>query len=489
MLALLLLPLIQQGSAPYPLPGAFKPSWDSLRSYRCPDWYRDAKFGIWSVWGPQSVPKQGDWYARRIYQENDPDYAYHVAHYGHPSKFGYKDIIALWHAEKWDPRRLMSLYKKAGAKFFVVMANHHDNYDLWNSKYQPRWNSVSSGPHKDIVGIWRKEALANGLRFGVTEHAARSLNWMQPSHMSDTKGPLAGVPYDGANPEFQDLYHPPFPESGIGYSHHPTQAWINEWVNRTTDLLHTYKPDLFYFDGGVPFGEAGLKLVTDYYNTNTADHGGRNEAVLCVKNTIDGTFVDGTCLLDVERGAIKNISPEPWQSETCIGDWFYKEGIRYKTSGEVVRMLADIISKNGTLLLNAPLSPEGRLDKEAEKTLSGIGDWLRVNGEAVYGTRSYVVFGEGLHNSTGQMFQEDSGYTADDIRFTTKNGILYAFVLGLPTGSVMIKSPILGRVASIQLLSTNKPCSWRQGEGVLRIEPPHSGLNEIANVFRIRFLK
>jgi alpha-L-fucosidase len=424
-----------------------------------------------------------------MYEENDPDYAYHVAHFGHPSRFGYKDIIALWKAQSWNPHRLMNLYKRAGARFFVVMANHHDNYDLWNSKYQPRWNSVNSGPHKDIVGTWKKEALANGLRFGVTEHAARSLNWMQTSHMADTKGPLKGMPYDGANPEFQDLYHPPFPESGIGYPHHPTQAWIDEWVNRTNDLLHRYKPDLFYFDGGVPFGEAGLRLVTDYYNTNAADHAGKNEAVLCVKNTIDGTFVDGTCLLDVERGAIKGISPEPWQSETCIGDWFYKEGIRYKTSAEVVRMLADIISKNGTFLLNAPLTPEGTLDREAEETLIGVGKWLSANGEAVYGTRPYAVFGEGPHNSTGQMLQEDSGYSAEDIRFTTKNGALYAFVLGLPSGQVEIKSPVPGKITSIKLLASGKACAWKKTESGLTISLPPTGLDEIANVFKIQFQK
>ncbi len=487
MLTLCLIAATHQSKTDYPAPGPFKPTWDSLKSYRCPSWYKDAKFGIWSVWGPQSVPEQGDWYARKMYQEDDPDYAYHVAHYGHPSKFGYKDIIALWKAEKWNPHQLISLYKKAGAKFFVVMANHHDNYDLWNSKYQPRWNSVHSGPHKDVVGMWRKEALAQGLRFGVTEHAARSLNWLQTSHMADTRGPLKGVPYDGANPEFQDLYHPPFPESGIGYPHHPTQAWIDEWVNRTTDLLHTYKPDLFYFDGGVPFGEAGLKLVTDYYNTNAEDHRGKNEAVLCVKNTIDGTYVDGTCVLDVERGAIKDISPKPWQSETCIGDWFYKKGIRYKTSAEVVRMLADIISKNGTFLLNAPLSPQGTLDKEAVDTLTGIGNWLSSNGEAVYASHPYTVFGEGPHNSTGQMFQEDNGYNAEDIRFTTKKGALYAFVLGRPTGNVTIKSPINRKIASIKLLSTHEPCPWKETQSGLEIRPPLHHLDEIANVFKIEF--
>ncbi len=469
----------------------FEPTWASLSNYRCPEWFRDAKFGIWSVWGPQSVPKQGDWYARKMYQQSDPDYAFHVAHYGHPSKFGYKDIIALWKAERWNPAKLMKLYKRAGAKYFVVMAVHHDNYDLWNSKYQPRWNSVNSGPHKDIVGLWRKEALRNGLRFGVTEHNVRSLNWLQTSHQSDTMGPLKGVPYDGANPAYQDLYHPPFSESTFTYPQHPTEAWIHEWANRTRDLLTTYKPDFFYFDGGVPFGDTGRQIVSELYNQNAAQHGGDNQAVVCVKKTIDGEYVDGTCVQDVERGAENDISALPWQTDTCVGDWFYREGIRYKTAKELVRMLADIVSKNGNLLLNAPLSPEGNLDSDAEHTLLGIGDWLKTNGRAIYGTRPYRVFGEGPHNSTGEMFREDTSFTEEDIRFTVKADSLFAIVLGRPSGTFTIRSPLtLGahhEISSVKLLGTSSPCKWASSPTGTTITPPNQGENDLANVFEIRF--
>jgi alpha-L-fucosidase len=475
-------------SAPKP---PFEPNWASMSAYRCPEWFKDAKFGIWSVWGPQSVPKQGDWYARKMYQQGDPDYDYQVAHYGHPSKFGYKDIIPLWKAEHWDPGKLMKLYKKAGAKYFVVMAVHHDNYDLWNSKYQPRWNSVNSGPHKDIVGMWRKEALRNGLRFGVTEHNARSLNWLQTSHQSDKSGPLKGVPYDGADPAYQDLYHPPFPESTFTYPQHPTEAWINEWASRTRDLLTTYKPDLFYFDGGVPFGQTGRKIVADFYNQNAAEHGGDNQAVVCVKKTIDGEYVDGTCVQDVERGAEKDISPLPWQTDTCVGDWFYREGIQYKTSTELVRRLVDVVSKNGDLLLNAPLSPEGDLDLAAEQTLLGIGNWLKTNGRAIYGTRPYSVFGEGPHNSTGEMFKEDIGFTDQDIRFTVKDKSLFAIVLGKPPGPITIRSPLsLGNqsaIASVKLLGSQDKCVWSSVPGATTITPPATGTNDLANVFEIRF--
>ncbi|HLV81964.1 MAG TPA: alpha-L-fucosidase, partial [Chthonomonadaceae bacterium] len=178
-------------------PGPFAPNWESLKQYRCPQWFQDAKFGIWAHWSPQCVPEQGDWYARNMYLQGSDQYNYHVAHYGHPSKFGYKDICNLWKAEHWDPDRLIRLYKRAGAKYFVALANHHCNFDCWNSKYQT-WNSVNIGPHKDIVGIWAKTARRYGLRFGVTVHSARSWNWFEVAHGSDKTGPLAGVPYDGS---------------------------------------------------------------------------------------------------------------------------------------------------------------------------------------------------------------------------------------------------------------------------------------------------
>jgi len=188
--------------------GPFQPNWESLTQYRCPDWFRDAKFGIWAHWGPQCVPMQGDWYARNMYLEGGRVYRFHVQTYGHPSKFGYKDILPLWKAEKFDPERLMALYKAAGARYFVSMGVHHDNFDLWNSKHH-RWNAVRMGPKRDIVGEWQKAARTQGLRFGVSEHLGASYTWFQVSHGSDKQGPLADVPYDGADPQWQDLYHPP----------------------------------------------------------------------------------------------------------------------------------------------------------------------------------------------------------------------------------------------------------------------------------------
>ena len=260
-------------------PGPFQPTWESLKQYKCPDWFRDAKFGIWAHWGPQAVPMCGDWYARDMYIEGSGDYKYHVAHYGHPSKFGYKDVIALWKAEKLDPDRLMSLYKKAGARYFVSQAVHCDNFDLWDSKFH-QWNAVRMGPKRNIVGDWQKAARKLGLPFGVSEHVGYSRCWFQTSHGADKTGPLAGVPYDGADPKWQDLYHPPSQPNGCEYSRDPD--WHREWFVRMKDLVDQVHPDLFYTDGGVPFGVVGRSLVAHLYNVR-ANPSGKTEAVYTCK--------------------------------------------------------------------------------------------------------------------------------------------------------------------------------------------------------------
>src|SRR5471030_2633707 len=193
--------------APDVLPGPFTNTRESLKAYVIPEWFADAKFGIWSHWGPQSAVGEGDWYARRMYIEGEPQYEYHVKRFGPQSRVGYKDLIPLFTADRWDPEHLMDLYAKAWAKYFFSMGVHHDNYDLWNSKYQSRWNSVSSGPRKDIVGLWAAAARKRGLRFGVSEHLSNSLEWFPPAHLTDTKGPYAGIPYDGSDSRFADLYH------------------------------------------------------------------------------------------------------------------------------------------------------------------------------------------------------------------------------------------------------------------------------------------
>jgi alpha-L-fucosidase len=474
--------------------GPFKPTQASLKSYQTPEWFRDAKFGIWSHWGPQAVPRAGDWYARNMYIWNSPQFQHHVKHYGHPTKFGYKDIIPLWKAEKFDPEALMALYKKAGARYFVSMGVHHDNFDLWDSRHH-QWNAVKMGPRRDIVGEWQKAARDAGLRFGVSEHLGASYSWFSTSHGYSPMWPHLGEDYDGADPRYQSLYHPrhdqPYRGSKTWYT--TDRRFQQQWYNRITDLLTRYQPDLLYTDGGLPFGEVGRTLVANYYNANIARNGGKLEAVYNHKDIGSGEFIREAGVQDVERGVMEGINPQPWQTDTSIGDWFYSEGYKYKETSEVVHMLADIVSKNGNLLLNVVQYPDGSLPPEPLKFLHEMADWMSINGEAIYGTRPWKIFGEGPTKAASGHFQENTAYTPNDIRFTTKNGALYAITLGVPTGTVRIKS--LGRragletrpVKAVALLGSAAPLRFEQQDDALVITLPASASIKMASSLRISF--
>jgi alpha-L-fucosidase len=299
--------------------GPFQGTRDSLAAYEIPEWFRDAKFGIWAHWGPQSAPEDGDWYARRMYIQGDSTYKFHVDRYGHPSKFGFKDVVPTWKGDQFDPERLIGLYKKAGAKYFVSMGVHHDNFDLWNSKHQ-RWNAVNMGPKKDIVGLWRNAARAAGLRFGVSEHLWISYKWFAVNRWSDQTGPLAGVPYDGANPEFQDLYHnvdlrslPALPKLEWSDANIP-ESFKRHWYSRIKDLVDSYEPDLLYTDGALPFEDYGLSLVAHHYNLSASRHGGRTQAVYNSKRQED--CAAGTCVLDVVSGPPPGRPTPAWATGT-----------------------------------------------------------------------------------------------------------------------------------------------------------------------------
>lgn len=443
-------------------PGPFEPTFESFaKGYRCPKWFRDAKLGIWAHWGPQAVPMEGDWYARNMYIQGSRQYEDHLKRYGHPSKNGWKDVIPLWKAEKWDPDRLMALYKKAGARYFVSMGVHHDNFDDWNSKYN-RWNAVLLGPHRDVVGDWQKAAKKQGLRFGVSEHLGASFTWFQVAHGADKTGPYAGVPYDGADPKNWSLYHfPALPGDTGWYSTDP--RWQKEWFNRIKDLVDTYNPDLLYTDGGVPFGnEVGRSLIAHFYNTNAARHDGRIEAVYTCKQQSRGMWVE-----DLERGVMAGIRPEPWQTDTSIGDWYYNRNWKYRGADWVIQMLVDIVSKNGNLLINVVQRPDGSLDPEAEQVLAEMAHWMAINGEGIYGTRPWLVYGEGPVRARGGSFGEDFKYTARDIRFLSKgDGVLYVAVMGWPEdGAIDVRSlarfpGVTARIDRITLLGSKEPVQW-----------------------------
>jgi alpha-L-fucosidase len=474
--------------------GPFKPSWESLAQYQCPEWFRDAKFGIWAHWGAQCQPEQGDWYARNMYMQGSAQNKYHVEHYGHPSKFGFKDICNIWKADKFDPERLVGLYKKAGAQYFVMMANHHCNFDNWNSKHQP-WNSVAIGPKKDLVGLWEKAARAAGLRFGVTVHAGRAWQWYEVAQGSDSTGPMAGVKYDGVLTKAdgkglwwegldpQDLYaqnHKP--------GEKPDAAYGEKFYSRVIDLIDSYKPDLLYFDDGVlplrGVDEAyGLGIAAHLYNSSASWHGGRNEAVMNTKGLNDQ---QRKCLVwDIERGVSGRVEPFVWQTDTCIGGWHYSRPLYdrhgYKSVTQVVQMLLDIVSKNGNLLLNIPVRGDGTIDEDEEKFLEGMAEWMAVNGECVFGTRPWKIFGEGpaaaekaeAGRHGGQADVRKKPYTAEDYRFTTKGDALYAVAMAWPEdGKLVVRclasgAPgIQGDISGVEMLGAGKVAFERTADGL-----------------------
>jgi alpha-L-fucosidase len=460
------------GASPQP----FEATLDSLAHYQAPEWFRDAKFGIWNCWGPESVPEFGDWYARKMYVSDDPTYKEHLAKYGHPSKFGYKDIVPLWHAENWQPERLMGLYKKAGARYFCAIAQHHDNFDCWNSQFQT-WNSVKMGPRKDVLAIWGKVARAHGLRYGVTEHLGASWNWFGAAHGADKTGPLAGVPYDGANPEWASLYHTGDAESlWTAWYHNAPESFQIEWFNRIKDLVDQTKPDLLYSDGSLPFGQYGVNLLAHYYNENVKRHGGKLEAVYNCKNNPDGgQFRNGFCVQDLERGVEDGINPLPWQTDTCIGDWYYKKGFDYKTPTTVIQMLVDIVSKNGNLLLSVPPKGDGTLDSQEELILAELATWNSANGEAIFGSRPWRVYGEGHSGPKAGNFNEGNlAYTAEDIRYTIGKGNLYAFALAWPAnGKLVLKSLAGATPSAVQMVDGGDSLTFtRQPDGLAIQLPP-----------------
>jgi alpha-L-fucosidase len=462
----------QKGKLPV-ADGPFSPADESLMKYSYPEWFRDAKFGIWAHWGPQAVPRQGDWYARRMYEQKDPAYKYHVEHYGHPSIFGYKDIIPLWKAEKWDPEKLMALYKKAGARYFVSMGTHHDDFFLWDSKIH-RWNAVNMGPHKDVVGIWQKAAKEQGLRFGVSEHLGASFTWFQVAHGSDNEGNMAGIPYDGADPRYSDLYHDRATPDDKGWLTNNLVFQI-EWFKSIKELIDNYHPDLLYSDSQMPFEDVGRSLIAHFYNQDATRNNGVPEVVYTCKQFSAGKWVE-----DVERGVKDSLSPYPWQTDTSIGDWYYRTGQKYKDANEVVQMLVDIVSKNGNLLLNVVQTPEGDIEPDMLKILNDIAMWTEANGEGIYGTRPWKVYGEGGSGKKTEKrarFDENYSLGPADIRFTTKNGILYVYCLGVPGGDIKIKS--LGKdsglcdqpVMKVTMLGGSS-VKWSQGKESLIIRKP-----------------
>ncbi len=475
--------------------GPYKPTWDSLLQYEAPEWYRDAKFGIWAHWSPQCVAEDGDWYARNMYVEDNPQYKFQMEHYGPPSRFGYKDLCAQWTLLNWDPDALIQRYKDAGARFFVALANHHDGFDAWASKHQP-WNSTSIGPHCDVVGRWAAAARKQGLRFGVTVHQARNWWWFQTSHGADKSGPLAGVPYDGrmiAGEGGEQWWQGFDPQRLYGVKHPfnalPDASYVKNFYDRTRDLIDQHDPDLLYFDNSLlPLGWGGMNAGAYFYNHNLMTHGGKMEAVLNVKEV--PTRLAKAVVADYERGLTGAIMPYAWQSETCIGEWHYQRAL-YEKPGEyggylsppdVIHWLIDTVSKNGTFILNIPGKPDGTIDSKEIAVLDQITAWMKINGEAIYSTRPWKVYGEGPTTVESGSFKGNSisKLGPKDIRFTRSkaNTAVYAIFLGWPEGRAAIASlgsasnAQPGKIEHVALLGTDEPVRWKQTRETLEVTLP-----------------
>ena len=504
--------------------GPFKPTWESLQNYQTPEWYRNAKFGMWAHWGPQCQPEHGDWYGRGMYEEGSSHYMYHLKKYGHPSKFGFKDVIHEWKAENWNPEELVSLYKSAGAQYFMAMANHHDNLDLYDSKYQKHWNATKIGPKKDIIAGWEKAARSNGLPFGVSVHASHAWMWYETAQLSDKKGELTGVPYDGKLTKAdgkgtwwegldpQELYAQQH-ELSKGWSWEwgkevatPSLDYCNKFYNRTIDLINKYNPDVVYFDDSQlplwPVSDVGLRLAAHLYNKSIKEHG---ELRAVINGKILDEYQRKAMVWDIERGQANDIQPLPWQTDTCIGGWHYDRGLYehngYKTAKTVIQTLVDIVSKNGNLMLNIPVRGDGTIDEKERKIVEEIGAWMKENSESIYGTRPWKIFGEGPAQQAAaqlnaQGFNEGKGkpFTHEDIRFATKGNALFATAMGWPEdGKLVIKTLAKNsehfpkEIQKIEWFPTKQSLTFERNENGLIVSLPEKTADELtyANVIKI----
>jgi len=520
-------------------PGPYQPTWDSIdKNYPGdPAWLREAKFGIWVHFGPQSAGQSGDWYARRLYQPGNPAYDNHIRDFGHPSETGYKDVLHTWNPTQLDPVKLVRTYHDAGARFLLIQGVHHDNFDNWNSAYQP-WNAVNMGPKRDLVGEWAKASRAAGMHYGVSFHHEYTWWWWQPAFGSDTTGPKAGMPYDAATLTLADGkgkwwegYDPRLlygvnlhaykdvanvknrPEKGIFQQHLAYAHWYTtRWALRIMDVIDKYDPDFFYTDGDTtqPFNgektgtgykcDAIQRVIADYYN-RALTRRGKVDTISVVKfhtgtrgvaNTTEGTFPK----------AIK--TDQVWIGENAVGDWFYAPNFVYSARALVLYML-EVVSRNGIYAVNISLRPDGSLDAGSQQLLQDVGAWMKINGEGIYGSKAWAKLGEGATDARGNLAtlpagqlgqrQVDFHFGPTDFRFTSgSDGSVYAFALAVPEPGARVTIASLGSSAgllpapirSVSLLGSAEKLTWNQHPDGLEIVCPSHMPSQIAVTFKIQ---
>jgi len=503
-------------------------SWEELTDqYEFPEWYTEARFGIWAHWGAQTEPEMGGgWYARHMYMQDvgkqqwgKNAYPYHVKTYGHPSEKGFKDVIHEWKAENLDTDALMQYFKKIGAKYFVILANHHDHFDNFNSTHHP-WNSVNVGPKRDIVGEFEKSARKFDMPFGVSSHDDRFLDWWLPAFGADTSGVKKGVPYDGHMTK----------EDGIGkwwegldpadlYGLPPekrTPEWIEgikrNWVLRHNELVTKYDVDLLWFDGyGFPYKEYGKETCQTFFNHKLNKYG-KIDAVIAGKIPDEKAIAK-----DIERGGANKIINHPWQGTLTFNSWFYKNERPVRHNARtVIEMLTDIISKNGNMLLNVELLRDGTIPPDHKKIFDDIGEWINLNSEAIYASKPWKIFGDNLNSYLKRLKEENIGeadlealkkqaqsehfnertidsphYGPDEVRYTTKDNLLYIFVLNPAEGKIELPSLGFnsennpGRINSISMIGSNSDIVYSQDDAKLVLTVPKERPNKYTAVFRV----
>ncbi|MGA2177931.1 MAG: alpha-L-fucosidase [Verrucomicrobiota bacterium] len=475
------------GAAPEP---PYQPTWNSLKHWRTPQWLRDGKFGIYTHWGVYSVPAQGPngtWYANHLYTDpNGPERKYHEATYGPLEKFGYKEFIPMFTGEKFNADEWADLFQRAGARFAGPVAEHHDGFSMWDTKYS-EWNAAKMGPKRDVVGELAKAMKKRNMKFVTAFHHAE--NWFY--------FPTWDKRYDCGDPQYSGLYGPIHEKGAV-----PTKAFLDRWEGKIKEVIDKYDPDFIWFD-------FGLELIPDYYKEDMLAYFFNHAAARKKEVVVSYKWTDlppGAGLLDLEVGQYLDLTYHEWITDTSIDagqGWGYVKDLGFKTVDNLVDNLVDRVSKNGYLLLNVGPKPDGTIPDEAKERLLGLGKWLRVNGEAIYGTTCWSVAGEGptrLAKSGDFNEQNDLRYTGKDFRFTVKDNNLYAIALDWPGEKALIKSlapkgqtfsdgysPGLypSEIVSITMLGDGKELKWEMTKEGLSIETPKARPCDCAFVFKI----
>ena len=464
----------------------FEPSWDSLKKYKIPDWYQDAKFGIFIHWGVYSVPAfDSEWYPRNMYMEGSPVFNHQIHTYGPQSQAGYKDFIPQFKAEKFDPDAWAELFRKAGAKYVIPVAEHHDGFPMYDCGFTD-WSAAKMGPKRDIVGDLATAIRKQGLHFGASSHRAEHWFFYEGGRAFHS---------DVNDARYLGLYGPAMPKRmpGAAHDNQPDKAYMDNWLARTSEIVDKYQPEIVWFDWWIeePAWQPYLQKFAAYYYDNAAQH--NHEVAINYKY---GSFPDGTAVLDIERGQLDASRSLFWQTDTSISikSWGYINNDDYRSPDSLIDELVDIVSKNGALLLNVGPKPDGTIPEKAQSILLDMGKWLDVNGEAIYGTRPWKVYGEGPTKVVGGAFKDTAtqGYTSEDIRFTTKGDTLYAIALQPPkNGRLLIKSLATGapngnrQIKSIRLLGSDAALKFSRSAQGLTVSLPSGNASQSAVVLKI----